>query len=149
MAGKDSDFIFSLSASFRHWVMIDVKVWERTITHERSREPQHAKTEATKAHFLRLIRCTGPHGTDSVEHLLTLEVETISDDNAAREQRGHPGRLLDGRLQAPPRCLQDCIGNGSLPQVHALRDGVDNDAALWNKAAAMEPNECCMLLRQM
>lgn len=84
-----------------------------------------------------------------MEHLLTLEVETISDDDAAREQRGHPGSLLDGRLQALPCCLQDCIGNGSLPQVHVLRDGVDNYAALWNKTDAMEPSECCMLLRQM
>lgn len=149
MAGKDSDFSFSLSASSRHRVMIDFKVWERTITRERSREPEHEKTEATKAHFLRLIGCTGPHWTDSVEHLLTLEVETISDDDAAREQQGHLGSLQDGLLQALPRCLQDCTGNGSLPQVHALRDGVDNDAALWNKTDAMEPNECCMLLRQM
>lgn len=60
---------------------------------------------------LRLIGCTSPHWTDSVEHVLTLEIETISDEDAAREQRGSllDGSLLDGHLQAPPHCLQDCV----------------------------------------
>lgn len=67
-----------------------------------------------------------------MEHLLTLQVETISDDNGAREQRGHPGGAVDGRLQAPPGGVQDCVGNGPLLQVHVLGDGVDDDAALWS-----------------
>lgn len=75
-----------------------------------------------------------------MEHLLTLQVESISDDNGARGQRGHPGGVLDGPLQVPPRCLQDCVGNGPLLQVHVLGDGVDDDAAL-RSTVTMEPSK--------
>lgn len=77
-----------------------------------------------------------------MKHLLTVEVESISDNEAARVQPAHPGLPPDGRLQAVTRRRQDRLGNGSLAQVHGLRDGVDDGAALWNRSITTELDRC-------
>lgn len=77
-----------------------------------------------------------------MKHLLTVEVESVSDNKAARVQLAHLDLPQDGHLQAVARCCQDRLGNGSLAQVHGLGDGVDNDAALWNRSITTELDRC-------
>lgn len=71
-----------------------------------------------------------------MEDLLTLEVESVSDDHVPELQRGNSGLSEDGHLQVFTCRLRDGFGNSSLVQVHVLCHRVYDDVGLWTKITA-------------